>query len=173
MVKSLFSRQLTFKSYMRPLDDLSDPLMPREFRLELNQIKAWAQDNDKDARRDRFAFWFLKIPAMVVSATAAVLAHFKLDDLAMIAAAVATFCILIDGLRPRGLLYSTHLRAASEVYRLYGDMLSQWRTGRLNDRDPRTLAAEIIAQAQPERTRISIYLTHIESSSVQERPPMA
>jgi hypothetical protein len=150
-----------------------DQDMPSEFREELETVGQWAIDNKKDANRDRLAFWILKIPAILGSASAAALAHFKLDNFAMIAARAASACVLIDGLRPRGLLFSAHLRAAHELFKLHAEMISQWRTGRLNGRPPRPLAAEILDKVAPERSRIAIYIARFESSSVYERPPMA
>lgn len=146
----------------------SKQTIPDEFQLELDSIAKWGTENEKNAKSDQLAFWTLKIPAIVVSAGAAALVHFKLDDFAMVAAGAASACVLIDGLRPRGLLFGAHMRATHELYKLHADMLSQWRTGVLGGREARSLAAEILKNSAPERDRIAAYLTKIESTSVHD-----
>lgn len=154
-------------------DEIIREGMPVEFRQELDLIEEWGESNDKEARQDKLAFWGLKLPAIIVSASGATLAHFKLDDYAMIAGTVATLCVLIDGLRPRGLLYSAHLRTSQDIFKLHADMISDWRRGMLKGLEPKALAAQIMADSVAERTRISNFISKIETASIQERPPMA
>jgi hypothetical protein len=150
----------------RPSAATLDQDMPDELRQELDAVGKWATANKADAIRDRVAFWILKCPAILVSASAGVLAHFKLDELAMIAAGIASACVLIDGLRPRGLLFSIHSRASHDLFKMHADMLSEWRKGKLKGLATRRLAAEIIAKFAPARTRIAAYLAQAESSSL-------
>jgi hypothetical protein len=142
------------------------PSPPAEFVDEMNQVKTWADKNDQEANHDRINFWLLKVPAIVVSAGAGVLAFFRIDALATIAAGIASGCVLVDGLRPRGLLHAAHRRAASEIYALHATMASQWRQGALNGLEPRTLAAKILNDSTAERARINKYITQVESSSL-------
>jgi len=138
--------------------------MPPEFRRELVVIENWAINVRHEAILDKFAYWAIKIPAILVSVSAAVLAHFKLEDYAGIASAIASACVLIDGMNPRGRLYNVHRKAAFELFHLHADMFSRWRVGRLQEREVRSLAVEIISQAQQELKRIGNYLTEAETS---------
>jgi len=138
--------------------------MPSELREQMDTYKRWADDDRRDARRDTFAFWSLKVPAIAVSAGASAFAYFKLDAVAVIAGAVASACVLIDGLNPRGTLRNIHRRAYNEISTLHAGMAAKWREGILRKMDPRQLGAEIIAGATADTARISAYITAAESS---------
>lgn len=70
----------------------------------LAELESWAIANKSDALKDTAAFWILKVPAILVSATAGLWAHFELISISVFFGAIASFCIIIDGLHPRGML---------------------------------------------------------------------
>jgi hypothetical protein len=142
---------------------------PQQFRDQMAVIKNWSEANGKDARTDLLKYWGLKLPAILVSGSSALLAHFKLDDIAVIAGAVAAVCVLIDGLNPRGALRNVHKRAFNEISTLHASMAAQWRSGVLRHQNEDTLAADIIDQSESERARISAYITAAESALSDQR----
>jgi hypothetical protein len=48
----------------------------KEFVDEMDDLKKWAETNERSARWDKTNFWFLKLPAILVSASAATLAYY-------------------------------------------------------------------------------------------------
>jgi hypothetical protein len=141
---------------------------PREFLEEMYDIKRWAMANEKSAKWDLANFWLLKIPAILVSASAATLAHYRLDAAATFAAGMASACVLIDGLRPRGLLHAAHSKTSATIYNLHARMASEYRQGRLNGEAPKPLAARILKESARERAQINEYIIQIESSSLKD-----
>jgi hypothetical protein len=144
----------------------SVPPPPSQLSHQMRALRCWAESNRLLARSDLVKFWALKLPAILVSATAAVLAHLGLNDTSVVAGAMAAACGLIDGLNPRGAQRSCHLRAQNEINSLVVSMASQWRIGALRGEDANTLAAFIIDQSECERKRISAYLNTAETSLV-------
>lgn len=138
--------------------------IPQELAEEMSVVKGWASANEKEARTDKRNYWVLKVPAIVVSASAALFVYFKVDALAITASAVASACALIDALQPRGMLYRAHKRASNDFYKLHSSMASQWRAGALGSGDKKALAAKIINDSSPEKNRVSKYLTEAESA---------
>ena len=138
--------------------------MPLALQEQLMDLETWAQANRRDAKRDTFKFWSLKIPAIVVSAGSGVFAYFKVDSVAVIGGAVASLCVLIDALNPGGALRNAHLRAFNDLRILQTRMKSQWQVGFLRHEDPDTLGAEIIEGAAKEKERINDAITNAETS---------
>jgi hypothetical protein len=146
--------------------------IPQEFLDEMAAIKIWAEKNDKDAKRDLIMFWILKVPAILVTAGAALLVYFKLDVESIVASAVAAVCIMVDAVRPAGALYRVHRRAANQIHKLHGEMASQFRQGGLKNLDLRARAAEILLNSQKERDRIATYITDAESTLSEPTTPL-
>jgi hypothetical protein len=140
------------------------PGMPTAFSEQVKLIEQWALDNRSDSKHDTWRFWMLKIPAIAVSASSGVFAYYKLDGVAVIAGAVASLCVLIDGLNPGGALRNVHLRAFNDLRSLEARMLSDWDVGSLRSNDLNLLAAKIIESAQKEKDRIQAYLNEAETS---------
>jgi hypothetical protein len=163
--------KVTPESAAAPLADVAggETSPPIEFRDDMKVVENWANANKRDAKNDLVAYWTLKLPAILVSASSSVLAHFSLDNIAVIAGAAAAACVLIDGLNPRGALRNVHRRAYNELSTLHGEMAAKWRVGALRGEDPKVLAARIIDESQPERRRISDYLTTAESALSDRR----
>ncbi len=126
-------------------------------------LETWAQGNRRDAKWDTVKFWSLKIPAIVVSAGSGVFAYFK-PGVAVVGGAIASLCVLIDALNPRGALRNAHLRAFNDLRILQARMKSQWQVGFLRHEDRDTLAAEIIEGATKEKERINDAITNAETS---------
>jgi hypothetical protein len=137
--------------------------MPANLRDALLELEKWAQANKRDASRDIWAFWGLKIPAILASASAGVWAHFDLKTVSVIFGAVASACVIVDGIHPRGMLRNTHLRAYHDLRILATKMVGEWRTRTLNANDDNT-ARRIIRNAEEERQRIALYIRDAETA---------
>ncbi len=146
--------------------------MPPALVSQFKTLEEWAQANLRDARWDAFRFWMLKIPAILVSVGSGVFAHYKLDNVAVVAGAVGSLCVLMDGLNPGGALRNVHRRAFNELRKLQDSMSSEWQVGELRGKEPKFLAAEIIENAAREKDRINAYITTAETSlaSAPARP---
>jgi hypothetical protein len=138
--------------------------MPQDLRDALAELEEWALTNKRDAERDAFAFWMLKIPAIFASASAGVWAHFDLVTVGVIAGAIASVCVIIDGVHPRGMLRNIHLRAVHDIRNLSAKMVSEWRSRNKSVGDDATVAAKIIQYAEPERIRIALYIRNAETA---------
>lgn len=153
-----------------PVSSVPSAGMPPALAGQLKSLEDWALANRSDARRDTLRFWMLKIPAILVSASSGVFAYFKVDAIAVVAGAIASLCVLIDGLNPGGALRNVHLRAFNELRKLEDTMLSNWQVGELRGKDRNLLAAEIIERAEDEKARINLYITAAETSLAANTP---
>src|SRR5262249_39974357 len=106
----------------------------------------------------------LKIPAIFASASAGVWAHFDLVTIGVIAGAIASVCVIIDGVHPRGMLRNIHLRVVHDIRNLSAKMVSGWRSRNKSVGDDATVAAKIIQDAEPERIRIALYIRNAETA---------
>lgn len=127
----------------------------------LAELEQWAEANRKEARNDAMAFWALKIPAIVASASAGIWAHFNLITVSVIAGAIASLCVIIDGIHPRGMLRNTHLRAFHDLRILISRMTSQLRS---SSGQPENTVRKIIRESEPERVRIATYIRDAETA---------
>ncbi len=138
--------------------------MPAALTQEFARIEEWAQANWSDARKDSVRFWILKIPAILVSASSGVLAYYDFKGIAVLAGAVGSFCVLLDGLNPGGALRNVHLRAVNELRILQNSMRARWDSGLLRGHNSSELAADIIDFSAKEKERINVYITSAETS---------
>ncbi len=138
--------------------------MPDELRQFVVELEDWARLNHADARKDTIRFWVLKIPAVVSSAAAGVLALGDLTAVAAVLAAVASACVLIDGVNPGGQLRNAHLRAVHELRALQHEIVNGWRMGTLQGRSGNALAATLLEQGEVERKKIANDLKAAETS---------
>jgi hypothetical protein len=100
-------------------DDTDAPKTAREsLQNEVRHIKRWAEANRRDAKRDQFAYWSLKVPAFLAAASGALLHVLQIPLVGVVVDAIAAFCIALDAARPRGLLFNAHKRAAHELFAL-------------------------------------------------------
>jgi hypothetical protein len=153
-----------------PSDHARD--IPRDFQDEMAVIQRWAEGNEREAKRDLLRFWILKLPAILVTAAAALFAYFHVDVASIVASSIAALCIMVDAVRPAGMMYKAHRRAANEIYKLHADMASKFRVGNLANRDLSALAGEILADSKSERDRIAKYLTDAESALQEPSTPL-
>jgi hypothetical protein len=137
--------------------------MPSELQQHLIELEKWALANKNDARRDALAFWSLKIPAIFASASAGILARFDLTTVSVVAGAIASFCVIIDGVHPRGMLRNSHFRAYHDIRILSTHMVAQWRS-RDSDLTADFIARGIIRNGEKERQRIAVYIRDAETA---------
>jgi hypothetical protein len=137
--------------------------MPADLENTLRELEEWAQANRRDASRDLKAFWALKIPAIVASASAGVWAHLELPTVSVLFGAVASVCVIVDGIQPRGMLRNTHLRAFHDLRILATKMVAEWR-GRASNAHADNMARRIIRNAEAERERIAHYIRDAETA---------
>jgi hypothetical protein len=141
--------------------------MPAILLLQLQELESWALANRKDSRRDAVRFWVLKIPAVVVASCAGIFAFFSWEAGAVVASAVASICVLIDGLNPGGALRNAHYQAFYDLRNLQQEMRVQWRiqSWKAKEDDARNeLAAHIIEDSKMEISRIAASLRDAESA---------
>ena len=108
--------------------------MPDILTNELKNLEKWADINIEDAKKDTIQFWLLKIPAIVTSACAGIFAHFELTDVSVISGAIASICVVVDGIHPRGMLKNTHTRASHDIRILSNKMVRDWKTSSMTIR---------------------------------------
>lgn len=137
--------------------------MPVELQQQLDELESWAMGNKRDAQRDATAFWLLKVPAILAAASAGVWAHFALTTVSVIAGAIASLCVIIDGVHPRGVLRNTHMRAYHDIRMLTTRMTSDWRSRAVSSKD-HEMARRIIRDAEAERSRIARYVCDAEAA---------
>jgi hypothetical protein len=142
-----------------PGQGIGDP--EQVWSATLSELDQWAKDNQKDTRHDAVAFWALKIPAIVASASAGIWAHFGLTTVSVIAGAIASVCVIIDGIHPRGMLRNTHLRAVHDIRILMKDMTS--RLGSSTGLRENAIR-RIIRDVKAERKRIAFYIRDAETA---------
>ena len=141
--------------------------MPPELNAFISELDTWATLNERDVRRDTIRFWAFKLPAIVSSASAGVLALEHLGTIAAILAAIASACVLIDAVNPGGQLRNAHLRAVFDLRELEYDVVNNWRIGSLKGTAPGQLAAETLEAARRVRERIFSDLKMAETSFAQ------
>lgn len=138
-------------------------LMPEELKQQLTELEEWAIANKSDATSDTIAFWSLKVPAILASACAGVVAHFDLTNVSVLAGAGASICVIIDGVHPRGMLRNIHLRAHHDIRILSTNMTTRWRARSVGANED-DAARQIIRDAEKERQRIAIYIRDAETA---------
>ena len=137
--------------------------VPHALVDHLTELEEWATQNKLDARKDLASFWILKIPAILSSASAGILGHFSLTTVSVISGAIASVCVIIDGIHPRGMLRNTHLRAYHDIRILSSQMSSKWRSRSPASKDE-NVARAIIRDGEAERARIAAYVRDAETA---------
>jgi hypothetical protein len=136
----------------------SDDKIPLELRQHLEELEQWAIGNYKDGRKDTIAFWSLKAPAIIAAAGAGVW-----TSASPVLGAIASVCVVIDGLHPRGMLRKTHLEAFHDIRILTNKMMTQWRT-KSKEADADKMARRIVRAAEAPRDRIAAYVRNAETA---------
>jgi hypothetical protein len=137
--------------------------VPHDLASYMRELELWAGANWRETRKDTISFWTLKIPAIIASASAGLFAYYHVEAAPIISSAIATLCITIDGVHPRGNLRNIHLRAYHDIRILLSAISSAWRTRDLNMNEGRA-AAEIIKVFEPQRINIAEYIRNAETS---------
>ena len=145
-----------------------DADMPSAIANVLTELEDWAAQNLKDSRQEAFRYWLLKLPALLASAGAGLLAYLQWDMAALVVGAIGGICILIDGLYPSGTLRNVHLRAHHDLRALQQRMTNEWRIASLehksHSRSQGALAAQFLKGSQQEKDRIGAYIRDAETS---------
>lgn len=141
--------------------------MPDELRSELYSISRFSSVCRKAGRKATVSYWALKIPAIVFSASGGVIAYLDQPFLALMSGAVASVCVLIDGLQPRGRQRNTYVSALHELRNMEAKLKSEWGVAKLVGRANNETAAKIITAVQPELRRIEESI-RLAATSVQE-----
>ncbi len=137
--------------------------MPTDLRDQLIELEEWAQANRRDAIQDSVGFWSLKAPAIIASASAGLWAHFGLTTVSVVAGAIASLCVIVDGIHPRGMLRNTHLRAYHDIRILLTRMVTEWRSRNSSAKED-NIARRIIRDAEAERQKIAAYIRDAETA---------
>jgi hypothetical protein len=137
--------------------------MPSKLKNYYHHLMSWAEANKRDARLDTFRFWALKTPALISAAGAGVLSYFQLPSVSVVASAVASFCIAIDGLTSRGHLRNVHYRAYHDLRALGNKLVREWLIQYPSDGRPDNLTATLLSSIKEEEDRIAKYLRNAET----------
>jgi hypothetical protein len=146
-----------------PRPNTSGDGIPEELQTVLSELESWALANRRDARRDFAHFWMLKTPAIFASASAGIWDHFGLTGVGVVSGAIASLCVIMDGVQPKGQMRNTHMRAYHEIRRLESKLVDQWRL-RSRDVSAQDTVNKIIRAAIPERERIAKYVEQVETA---------
>ncbi len=128
----------------------------------IGSTSPWAQGNRRDAFWDTLAFGSLKIPALLAAASAGIWAHLELTAVGVIAGAVASACVIIDGIRPRGMLRTCTCAATTCAARVAG-MMAQWRSRNWRAK-AENVVTNILSGAEEGRKRTAAYIREAESA---------
>ena len=142
---------------------MTDDTMPSELREQLDELEQWAIRNYNDGRKDTIAFWSLKVPAIIAAASAGVFAHFNCTSVSLVVGAIASCCVIIDGLHPRGMLRNIHLRAYHDIRILTRKMMIQWRA-RGAEANANKIASRILRASEAPYERIAGYVRDAETA---------
>lgn len=145
-------------------DAVGDAAMPRPLQQWLEELETWARANAADARRDSWRFWALKIPAIASSGAATLLGTQGFHGATAGLAALATVCVLVDGVNPGGALRNAHLRAVHDLRALENEVLAEWRLGVLRGGSAGALAADILERSQLRWRQIAADLRTAETA---------
>lgn len=144
------------------------PNTPREaVQAEMATIVKWAEANQRDAKWDRVAYWSLKAPALLASASGAILHLLQFPLLSAGVDAVAAFCIALDAMTQPGQLYDAHRRAANDLFLLQdwaASEINQIETLRQDEVSRRERYEVVFNHLKARKTRINASLTRDEAN---------
>ncbi|WP_146009519.1 hypothetical protein [Deinococcus planocerae] len=100
--------------------------LPPSLQILVSTLEEWAEANRRDARNDTVRYWVFKVPVIVSSASAGVLALTGNATVAAIAAGLASACALIDAVNPGGALRNAHLQALHDLRALQHQVYWDW-----------------------------------------------
>jgi hypothetical protein len=143
--------------------------MPPQMVDYIEGLRAWADANQKDARRDSIKFWSLKGPAILVAGSSGLLSTLHLPvTVAIIFGLIGSMCVALDGVIRPGFLHKTHIRAVHDLLLLADNIRSQWNISYLSGRHSGQDAAQILDHAEKKKQEIARYLKAEESDSLHD-----
>lgn len=92
---------------------------------QMKFLEQWFDQNYSESKKDRVQYWLLKIPAIICTVSVTALEAFDYGEAIIILGAVASFCVAVDAVFPRGQLHNVHRKAANEIRRLQHDVLTK------------------------------------------------
>ena len=101
---------------------------------------------------------------MLIAVSSSLFAYLDIALLPILGGAIASICVLIDGLKHPGMLYNVHLRAFHDLRNLQRYIKAQWKIGIRRKVDRDELVADIITYAEEERKKIGEYLREAETT---------
>ena len=143
--------------------------MPPQMVEYIEGLKAWADANKKDARRDSIKFWSLKGPAIVVASSSGLLATLHLSTtISILFGLIGGICVALDGIIRPGIMHKTHIRAVHDLLFLANNIRSQWNISYLSGKHSGPNAAEILETAEKKKQEIACYLKAEESDMLHD-----
>lgn len=122
-------------------------------------LERWALANERDARRDMWSFWALKIPAILAASAGGILAQYGWAPAGAILGVIASVSVIIDGIYPRGMLHNTHVRAVHDLRDLTNHM---WVTLDSTAGPADEIVRTIIRDSEKKRQEIAAYVRDAE-----------
>lgn len=122
-------------------------------------LEKWALANERDARRDMWSFWALKIPAILAASAGGILAQYGWASAGAILGVIASVSVIIDGIYPRGMLHNTHVRAVHDLRDLTNHM---WVTLDSTAGPADEIVRTIIRDSEKKRQEIAAYVRDAE-----------
>jgi hypothetical protein len=143
--------------------------MPSQLLVYIEELKAWAAANQRDARNDSIKFWSLKGPAILVASSSGLLATMHLPVIvSVVLGLIGGLCVALDGILRPGALHTTHIRAVHDLLNLADAIATQWNIADLSGKESRHAAAEILDNAEKKKQQIAGYLKAEESDTLRE-----
>ena len=133
-------------------------MCPNVLKERLLELEDWVQANEKDSNRYEKMIWALKIPLICITASTSVFAGFGWKSAGIVAGAVAAALVSLESKNPYAVRQIKCETAVHELRLLETKLQNRWQNGLLKGKDPKELAAEIIAFVEKEELRIGEYL---------------
>jgi len=175
-VNKLYARRIASLRVNRmaapPRVEPSDLIGAPKFLIkEVQNIEKRSKLMGREAQKDAFVYWFLKLPAILLAAGAGLSA---LNVVSVNTGAafgfLAAVMIGIDGLMPRkrAKLYQIHINAFYDFRIIQNNIRSQWNkeSSLISSRSKAIVAQEILRSFSEERERVNKYIRDGESLSV-------
>lgn len=141
-----------------------------KIQAEIKHINEWAALNDKDAQKDMWKFWALKMPAILGGIAVSFFQYFGYAWGVTLVGLISSACIAIDGFYPQGRLYNVHKRAFNDLRSLQDALFTKWAAAELrlssatDEGALRETAAKLLEEAHKEKTKIARYIRDAEAN---------
>jgi uncharacterized membrane protein YfbV (UPF0208 family) len=152
-----------------PLRGATEVELPPQLAAFLEELEVWALANRKDARAATWRYWALKAPAVLSSSTSGVSVLSHQPAVAAVAAAIASVCVLADGVYPGGQLRNAFIKAFHEIRALENQVANDWRIATLRESPSGRAAADILERAQSSYNKIADALRAAETTFASQQ----